>query len=186
MQITEKDLEDLMFDDLINGGDRLRSRGFTTDLTTYNLPNKVYWKRQLNLKQYGIADIVGFTRMPGGISVELIELKNVPLKSEDFNQVLRYAAGIESIIRWRFKGIKVFISSYLVGPSIETGHFIHNSSRVELVTFDFKVDGFEFRHHTKGWTIGDRGSIKLTDLKLCEFVPMTQQIENGEEIHRHQ
>jgi hypothetical protein len=183
MEISEKDLEDVMFKDLADGGDRLRSRGFTTYLTNHVIENKIYWYRQVNFKEYGIADLVGVARHRGHIIIDVVELKNRPLKSEDFDQVLRYKRAIREVMSNTFKRSRrpdFMITPYLVGPSISCGHYIHNELHGGLYTFDFTVSGFEFEGHTPSWYRPNcKPSLStITYANQCVISPAPRSVES--------
>jgi hypothetical protein len=176
MEITEKDLEDLIFDDALKGGFRLFDRGFTPFLIGMAIPNKIYWQRQVSLGSYGIADIIGYGRYQGCLHVDIIELKNKPLRSEDFDQVLRYQTAVrEALINSRIK-CDLKIRSYLVGPMVDSGHYIQNFLNIPIFTFKFNVDGFAFERHIGGWCRGG-GELRLDEIKRSDvnvFVPEIQ------------
>jgi hypothetical protein len=181
MQITEKDLEDLMFQDIEQGGYHLRERGLTSFLLSNEQPNKVYWYRQVQLKSYGIADIIGFTRRYGIIYVDIFELKNVPLCTNDFDQISRYHTAVKEIINNTFgKSVPSFVQSILIGPDIDSGHYIHNQSRIELYTFTFSLAGFHFQHNPRSWVkVSDKG-VTIRDTGYSkEFVELPKREESN-------
>jgi hypothetical protein len=167
MEILEKDLEDLIFGALGNEPSVLHSIGFKTDLMMTPNNNNVYWFRQVNLKGYGIADIIGYSRIGKSIHVDIIELKNVPLTSKDFDQVFRYKTAIEEALKNRLKGrnLYVWVNCYLVGPSIDSGHYIQNNSMITLFTFKYGLHGFIFEPHRGGWC-RDGGILELGDISF--------------------
>jgi hypothetical protein len=192
MEITEKDLEDLIFDDLVEtGGSDLIDRGFNTGLISReHFQNRVHWHRQVSFGAYGIADLVGYTRQNGSIYIDIVELKNVPLKCGDFDQLLRYKTAALEVAENTFKGdFACHVSTYLVGPSIDAGHYIHNQIRfaLNLYTFKFSIAGFQFEHHSAGWHRSDAKGLSLADVRSarrCELnVPDGQEEKNGKEIH---
>lgn len=177
MDITEKDLEDLMFDDLsANHGRKLEQRGFKTQLR--QIPEGKKWLRQVQLKDYGVADIIGFARHKGRMIVDVIELKNKPLALPDYEQVFRYKKAVDEILFNTFKGHFYHdVKCFLVGPGIDSGHYLHNELyNLDVHTFKFSVDGFIFERHGTGWYRGDgkltyfdvvprrKHNIKLTEL----------------------
>jgi hypothetical protein len=168
MEITEKDLEDLIFDDLLDGGYELVNRNFNPFLVQMSLPNRVLWARQVQLPGYGVADIIGYSRFMGVLHVDIYELKNQPLKSQDFEQVLRYKTAVREALDNMKRRFEYNINCSLVGPSIESGHFIHNFSNVKLFTFTYSLRGIEFEWHSTGWRNG-KGNLKLTDIATHKF-----------------
>lgn len=156
MQITEKDLEDLIFSDLEHDPVYITQTGLRLNLLTMVNDNNIHWMRQVDLKHYGRADIIGYSRFMGRIYVDVIELKNVPLQPDDFNQVFRYKAAVMEILHNTFKGRFSFVvNSYLIGPSMNEGHWIHNNSNCIVYTFKFGLHGFRFTRHDGGWHLGE-------------------------------
>lgn len=187
MQITEKDLEDLIFSAISEGPYILFERGFTTSLIINECEdNKVRWYRQVELSSYGRADLIGVQRFKGALKVNIIELKNVPVVSKDFNQVLRYKRAIQEILRNTLKGeFYNRIDCYLVGPSLEDGHFIQNYSSVDFIEFSYSINGISFKMTSKGaWMRGD-GKLSLDQVsssQRCVSNPI-KFIRYGKEIH---
>ncbi len=189
MEINEKDLENMIFDDLKEGGDRLRSRGFMTNLTNDYRVITARWFRQVNFGGYGIADIVGYSRIPGIVLVDVVELKNRPIKSEDFDQVLRYKEAIRQMIygkKGRRSCIRMYINTYLVGPGMDSGHYIHNQLDTVVFTFKFTISGFEFESHNGSWYRPDtKLSVRALSFADSCIVESDNSEENAEEVHRH-
>lgn len=179
MEITERDLENLIFDDLRDGGWHLHERGFKCPLIADSFPNKVFWYRQVPMKSYGIADIIGFTRYRGIIHVALIELKNVPITANDFEQLFRYKQGIRTIVENTFDNVRAVISSILVGPSISSGHYINNVTDCTIVEFNYSLKGFDFQSHNGNWVRTDCKNITLRDIKCTNEIvlPGLQSIQ---------
>lgn len=178
MEITEKDIEDLIFDDLSNNqGSSCFERGLDIQTLWIN-ENKRFYVRQLNLDKYGIADIVGVCRFSGCIYVDIIELKNRPIKPDDFNQVLRYKCGIKEVISNTFRTHQsTCINTYLVGPSIDDGHYIHKFSDVNVYTFSYSLAGFEFEFNPGDWYkpgCKDLHIYTLSYSKSCEIYSTTK------------
>lgn len=164
MEITEKDLEDLIFDALIKDHRTLTSIGFKTDVMALRTPNKVVWNRQVELGDYGRADIIGYTRGWGTIFVDIIELKNVPITHKDFEQICRYRTAVREIIRNTFKGhFWPEVHIYLVGPSIDSGHFIQDHTGCRMFIFSYGLTGFAFNQIKGKWY---RGNGDLTMSKV--------------------
>lgn len=153
MQFSEKEIEDLIFTDLEDlNGSSLKRRGFQvihTGLMEFeDEPPTIRWFRQLDLGAYGRADIVGIYRYRGNVVVELIELKVVNLKSDDIDQICRYETGIVDAINKCFrKKVKIVVNKYLVGTGIDSGHYIANQININIVEFNYDLDGFNFKQH---------------------------------------
>lgn len=163
MQLLEKELEDYIFDDLeSNDGLNLMVRGLT-------LYQSMHWFRQVDFKEYGICDILGWKRFKGEIIICLIELKAVAIKSECFDQIYRYKTAIESILSRR--NISFKIECILIGESIETGHFIQNNCDLKLCKYTYDLNGINFEVFKGNW-------IKLNSkLQLQDFDKLWQYIE---------
>ena len=159
MEITEKELEDLIFSDLQFDPYSLVATGLDLTLVSLPTPNKVYWGRQVDFKQYGRADLVGWTRYKGSIYVDLIELKNRELTNNDFNQVFKYKQAIEEAFsntaRLTNRYHRLNVSCYLVGRGLNECHFLHNNSGVVIYTYKFGLKGFQFERCDGGWRSGD-------------------------------
>lgn len=151
MTISESELEELLLEDFRdNDGQLLSSRGFETALSMMAQEGSTSPRfiSQFNLGPYGIADIVGYTRLGQKIIVELFELKIVPLTVADFDQICRYR---KAILRY-FERFDIRMRMYLVGPSLSTGHYIHNCiDNLTVVTFNYNLDGIIFESHSGGW-----------------------------------
>jgi len=152
MQLSEKEIENFIFDDLINNGHHCRQKGL--DLDIFKLMRfvdrnaiKIHWYRQLNLAPYGIADIVGFCRFKGSIYVEIIELKAVSIKSDDFDQILRYKKGVSHYLNNTFDLPSLDISCTLIGLGYESGFFIQNELQCKIANMSYGVGGMSFKTH---------------------------------------
>lgn len=181
MEITEKELEDMIFKDLNTEGMDLSEIGLDIRLNKPNLPNKVYWRRQVCLGDYGRADIIGFARGYGWIYVDIIELKNKPITAADFEQLLRYKSAVKEILHNTFKSPDYDISCILIGPSIESGHFIQENARCQLFTFEFTLRGFQFSG-CSGWHRG-KGKLTFRDIFPSKTLNITKLLTNGQEVH---
>lgn len=155
MEFSEKEIEDLIFNDLTStNGSLLYDRGLILDddLQSYK------WYRQFNLGSYGIADIVGYKKKYNKfkdkiypyISIILLELKAVPLRTDDVDQVLRYKTAIQNEIRKKYK-FTVAVSPFLLGPSISSGHYTFEECMLPVLTFDYNIGGFWFRTQNGSW-----------------------------------
>lgn len=192
MEITEKDLEDLIFEDLRTGGYNLIRRGFNCELISDRFPNRIFWYRQVPLKSYGIADIIGFSRWRGMIHVAVIELKNVPIQAADFEQLFRYRQAVKTILKNSFKHATFNIECILVGPSISSGHYIHNVCRSTVVEFTYSLSGVEFQSHEGGWFRTDCKGMNLRDIKCANEIVIpgvpsvvlaSNHTDNGKAVH---
>lgn len=151
MQLSEKEIEDFIFSDLYEcDGNDLHNQGMRLRIPELilsgTLTNNVKWFRQINLGPYGILDVVGVTRFKGKVLIDLIELKSVPMKPDDFNQIFRYKQGIIKMLPNRFD---FSFRMYLVGPSLQEGHYIHNECDISVLTYKYDLSGIRFTDHGK-------------------------------------
>lgn len=173
MQISEKELEDFIYEDLShNMGAGLASRGLTT--YHYNLLQKgiicqAKWLRQVDLGVYGRLDIVGYYKYRRKIIVELFELKNVSLTCIDFDQICRYKTAIKNFFSSRFE---LSFSLYLIGREIRDGHYIHNNIFDLIVSeFEYSLSGIQFETHDGRWSRSNENSFNyLKSLHNAEAV----------------
>jgi hypothetical protein len=176
MEITEKELEDLMYEDLTTTGGRyLRKLGLEVSCMI-PFPGTVKWLRQVRLEPYGIADIIGYRRCRGGLMIDIIELKNRPIECNDFDQVFRYRSAVREMFRNSRPNMEIKITASLIGREINSGHYIHNNcTHTNLYSFKFGLAGFRFERHENRWcklngelTINDWSA---GDVKAISFLP---------------
>lgn len=147
MQISEKELENYLFD-YLNGGlePKLQLRGFKVIDPFFNYK----WVRQLNIDPYGIADIVGFARHKGTIYIELIELKVVPITMNDIEQINRYRTGISRYLENTFKNPRYVINCNLIGSEYD-GFYSQNYMDIGISSFYYDLEGVWF-NQTPGFS----------------------------------
>jgi hypothetical protein len=155
MEITERDLEDLIFTDLSEEPLNVLASGLKLRLLMGPNDNVIHWHRQVDLRQYGRADIIGYSRNKGRLEIDIIELKNRPLKCEDFEQIFRYKQGVQELIYNKFRSVHPIIYCYLIGAALESGHFMQNNCACSVYTFNFSLRGFSFQYLSGGWRLGD-------------------------------
>jgi hypothetical protein len=180
MEISEKDLEDLIYQDLIHkGGRNLISRGLNTVCMSLGI-GSVVWLRQVRVEPYGIADIIGYRRYRGSIYVDIIELKNRPLECGDFDQVFRYKTAVLEMFGNSRPNMRVLVNCYIVGRDINSGHYIHNHSDVNLVFFTFSIHGFQFRTENDRWCKNE-GTLTLKSWTSAQKqrIDYTPKIQNA-------
>lgn len=153
MNFLEKHLEDIIWE---SDKEELYERGF---------PIRGKLIRQLNIKGYGIADLVGWfiDRAPDGrtLHVTIYELKKDKIGISAFLQSISYARGIQRYLESKLNNLKFKIHIVLVGSSVDTkGSFCYlpdlicsyNSygalSTIEYYTYDYKIDGIHFYEHS--------------------------------------
>jgi len=150
MDFLEKDLEQIIFD---ADHEELFDRG----LFLYGAK-----KRQLNIGNYGIADIVYFHRVREPIGnylvVTIVELKQKQINVGTFLQAIRYAKGIERYLKKRKFSFYVKFEIMLIGRTVDINSsfsymfdFFRNdlnygdATRVSGYTYDYDIDGISFR-----------------------------------------
>lgn len=195
MRYLEKDIEDLLHNLLKeNNQDKLNSLGFDALIAN----NDITWHRQPKFGGYGIGDLMGVSASKAVdvidnksfeydiLMIQLIEIKNEPLKSRHIDQVLRYKKAIDDYMLNHFcdneqlymDGFYKFndweIESYLIAPSIEGGHYILNEmirheSPINLYTFDVNIiDGITFYKEEGTWSVKDKKFDNFVD-----FIPIS-------------
>lgn len=174
MQISEKELEDYIFEDLThNSGTGLRSRGLKTYHSALLYDDKVHrckWLRQVELGPYGRADIVGFYRIKQTIFIEIFELKIVPIEVADLEQICRYQKAVEDYFGGRFD---LEFRLYLVGTDFKSGHYIHNNIySLTVVDFEYSLTGIYFNAHRGNWRRSDASSFNFL-----------KSLHHAEEVH---
>ena len=149
MNFLEKDLEDIIWE---SDKEKLDQRG---------LP--IYGKliRQLNIKGYGIADLVEWSIQKDPYSrtlnVTIYELKKDKIGISALMQSIYYARGIQRYLEFRLKNLKFTINIVLIGSSLDlTGSFCYLPdlicndcsygllNTIQYYTYDYKIDGIYF------------------------------------------
>jgi hypothetical protein len=156
MNFLENDLEDIIYN---TSQVKLQERG----LDVINEGSKLY--RQLNIGNYGRADLVEFTRSfikPENsrgwheLIINVYELKKEKIGMGSFLQALNYIKGIDMYLKYRNKYNQVEFIITLIGREIENGAFIYlpdyisnlnGSSFIHLYTYDYEFDGIKFTEH---------------------------------------
>ena len=167
MQITEKELESIICKNLTTqeGCEKLLERG----LHINSKPNRIF--RQLDLNPYGRADIITATKhsfysesmqtICSHICLHIYELKIEPLKSDDIDQLYRYAQALKEITDDRRNHYS--IECTLIGPSVNSGHYIFNHLDCGMFTFEYTIEGILFSSSNSGWHKGT-GNLSLSDI----------------------
>lgn len=150
MTLSEKEIEDLLFHDLTEyAGMGIHERGFKHKMHPFD---QFKWARQVNLGAYGILDLVGWGKVDGKIIINLMELKAVPLRAADFDQILRYKTAIDGMLSEKLSHSNYQINGFLVGPEIQEGHYIHNwVNNFSVVTYKYSIHGITFETHRGNW-----------------------------------
>lgn len=187
MQLSEREIEDLIFDDLVNNdGHTLQVRGLDVPslgfFQHWKSNPKILWKRQLNIEPYGILDIVGFYRYKGNLFADLMELKACPIDATHFDQIFRYKKGLEVYIQNTFNSVRrIEVNCVLIGTGYNAGHYIQNNSEIRVSEYRYDLNGIDFNTHRPftNWT--------KTNDDHCTFrskVSANKHIKtNGKAIH---
>jgi hypothetical protein len=137
MTFLEKDLEQIIFetdhDDLYDSG----------------LPVYGKVKRQLRIGNYGVADLVTFSREGQDVlRITIYELKQNEVGVSTFGQAIRYAKGISQyILNHRKKNLSLHFEFILVGKSFQKGDFIYMTDfipNLRVFTYEYEFDGIYF------------------------------------------
>jgi hypothetical protein len=180
MQLSEKEIEDFVFDDLQNNnGMGLQYRGLELPFTrrAYNQYIKCKWVRQLNIDPYGICDIVGFYRYEGAIHVELLELKAREIKLEDFEQIARYRTGITKYLKNTFSKPCIQFNMVLIGTVGYDPYFLQNLLPISVSELRYDLEGVGLKTH-----YGYTGWQKTNDPGRSFRVNPKQKL-NGEKVY---
>ena len=135
MKFLEKNLEQIIFE---SDKGELENRG----LSIYG---KLY--RQLKIGNYGIADLVEFSRYRSCLTVTVYELKNDIVNVNTLNQAVGYLHGIQQYLDRR--GINYTDNSIvLIGSDYDKEtNFVYFSdifNNLRILTYDYTLTGIEF------------------------------------------
>lgn len=169
MQISEREFEDYIFDELTeNNGDLFHDNRIF--LPTLNTGNKSVWRRQVNLNPYGIADIIGISRKNGSLVVDILELKVTPSELDHFDQLARYRTGVKQILKKSgFKGVSQ-VNCYLFVTELDKGAYLQNICAVNVIQFSYGLRGFnfEFTEAFSNWYMTAQNLIEYDYKKFIE------------------
>ena len=155
MNLLEKDLEDIIYESLKDSDQsvELAVRGFPLINQRPVSGDRVkpfLIKRQLNISDYGIADIVTVDRIPGDKSVITIyELKKGAIGYNALFQALRYVAGIRANLFDRGTEDCYEIRIVLIGSKLIEDDWLYMfqfkfNIIVMLYTFNYTLTGLCF------------------------------------------
>lgn len=144
IEFNEKDLEDLIFQDLIDGGSNLLLQGFSFAEEIQGFT----WVRQPRLVNM-VPDIIGWRRYGNTIDTIIIELKARPIKSEDFDQIFKYDLALNQILNQSFtpdENISFVPSTLiLIGTGYESGyniqHFFRGGVTLDVFEYTLTING---------------------------------------------
>lgn len=163
MKFLENDLENIIYD---SNKIELAKRGL-------NIKGTVL--RQLRLGNYGVADLVSFSKGEydltyGGHDVSIItvyELKKDAVGYDTLGQALRYVQGIKRYLKLRGVMINYIVKIVLVGRkisdtydfSIGMGGF---DGLAEVYTYDYSLNGLIFKKESGYYYTNEYFNIKKT------------------------
>jgi hypothetical protein len=148
MTIKENELEDIIMNASPN---ELAERGLPT------FKNK---KRQVRMGNYGIADILMWTRTsrPSELELQIIELKAGVININAVDQICRYLNAVMDFNEMKnlpfnqYKGITL----KLIGSSVDKNIFeivkvinMNKMINVVVYTYHLSIDGIKFRYESK-------------------------------------
>ena len=174
MNILEKEIEDLLFYALTElSDDEVKARRVPKlDFMEY--------KRQVDLKEYGIADVIGYCidEAERECMFQVFELKKEKIGVETLLQAVRYARALQLL----YDGYTVRIELVLVGKSInKVSDFCYIASvfrTVTLLTYHIDVlNGLSFEKHYGFSLISSPNFDKLIESKST--FTNTKEAENG-------
>lgn len=172
--ILEKDLEG-MVEQYINNNifpfeykkDRWCKQFEEDDLRPLNLKqgvnNGIKEYRQLRIGNYGIADLVYFSRNSNKLIVNVIELKKGKIGLDAYVQAYRYYQGIKDYIHnFRSKEIELVPNIILIGSSIDNdSDFVYIYSNTDCLTvysYSFcYLSGLVWKEECKFWCLKYKG-----------------------------
>lgn len=144
MQFSEKEFESYLFDELVNNdGEYLEDQDIS--LPTLNTGSRSTWRRQVNLNPYGIADIIGVSRKPATLVVDILELKITPSEIDHFDQLARYRTGVFQILKKSGFTAYIEINCFLFVNNFDKGCYLQNICPVSVVEYDYTLRGLQFR-----------------------------------------
>jgi hypothetical protein len=171
MDFLEKNLEDIIFE---TDNELLSKRGLCIGGTK---------KRQVNIGNYGIADIISFDRFTDCldgktveyfIKIRILELKKDKIDAGTFLQALKYCKGIKSYIEKRklFTSHQILFEIILIGKKIDLSssfiyladflsggdneYCLHEYFELSVYSYSYEFDGIKFdRKH--GYSLINEG-----------------------------
>lgn len=156
MEFLERDLENILYEELQTekGYEALHERG----LNICYSPDSFTCKRQLKIGNYGICDLITFSRFlpcnEGGmhnnssVFIEIIELKKGAIGIDALIQASRYLKGVKKYMQTNYSSIKPNYSITLIGRSINLDDWVYLTDLVpslNIQTYSYGIDGIKFK-----------------------------------------
>lgn len=167
MKFLEKDLEQIIYEHTntkdFDYFDKLLARGLEIVF-----PTKSY--RQLKIGNYGVADIVNYTKPQyiDGVfehdrhhTVDIIELKKEKISLSTFMQAVKYAKGIKRYFN-DYKKLNVDINIILIGKEVPIDtDFVFLPDLIN--SCNFKLDVYKYEYRFEGIYFKNISGYKLTN-----------------------
>lgn len=192
MEFLEKDLEDVIYEAYTSGKQNfLQERGLSCFSHDYII-------RQLNLGDYGIADLIAIDFIPyleekgkSFFIVTIYELKKDAINMATFSQIIKYGKAITSFLRSQGMYEGWILKYVIVGRSISQNSdnlcFMSDIFRtIKTYTYDYSFDGIRFKP-TKDYVCGTGNTGTFLKLKKKEFFKLFLLKKRGmEEYEKEQ
>jgi len=134
--------------------------------------------RQFSLPGYGVIDIIAITVGPGVTLIDIIELKNEPLKLHDAAQLSRYLNYFEE-----FSDTSIFqICGHLIGPKTyptanDDVFLMQSLTKISVYEFNVSIaEGF-ILSSIEGWSLDE---VENLDHGWLDEYVMSEVITNAE------
>lgn len=177
MEFNEKVLEDIIWDNSQSqeGRELLEERGLL-------ISGKIF--RQVELGNYGRADIITFEYLPPCVNIVVYELKKGCINVNALMQAARYVTALK---RHGFKSyewnLDINYSIRLIGDSIDKNGdfaFLYNIlDNVVIYTYEFSLSGLNFKEVRKNWSRTEENlNNETTSMITCY---LEKELHNEEE-----
>jgi hypothetical protein len=140
MNVLEKEIEDMIWQGLVDNRPLLRKKGLW-------VWDSAIYRRQVDFGCYGICDIVGLDVYPKNegrryVNAHIIEIKKEEINSATFFQALRYAKAVKRIVEKRLKSTICECGIVLIGKTVDCkSDFIYLPDIINNVAlYTYKLD----------------------------------------------
>lgn len=170
MEFLEKDLEQIIFENLSDSKKykNLENRGFC--LNPFGYVEKPYWVgRQVKIGNYGTADLIIVIRSMDGpyenhsLDIYVIELKVNVINNDTLLQVSRYMKGVNRYLKNRVK-IRYSVKGVMIGKKICTSDYIYlfddiiDYGKIVVLKYEYGINGLKFNEENlSSYTLIDEG-----------------------------
>lgn len=164
---SEKELEDFICDHYSETNEFIVDGSF---------PHHLF--RQMDLGDYGIADLITITECRDGVAIGVFELKKENITAAAFEQVLRYATGVEALIKEAEPDLPFHVRPALVALNIDGSCFILNHSCADYYQVEFSpTEGVVFSKKSNGW-------VKTKACMPDKFASMAKQLYENQVMYK--